>query len=370
MALGLLRRDPTDTDPGETLRALLADPGHPVTAVLASLHSNCFVADLALDLVWMNRRAEQTVGALASAVRSAFGVDAHSLVGTSFHRFFPDPQRLERLLADPAALPRAAEFTVGPLTLSTQVNAVTDGAGRRLGYVVLWEDVTGRQTDYAAFDASVQRLGDASGRIVAASSAGTTNATAVAGSVDRLRGSVESVAKATGDVTPLVAEAVEAVRRGTETLETLQRTSNEIGEFLGLITSVSDQTRLLALNATIEAARAGAAGRGFAVVAEEVKSLAGSTAGSITDIESRISAIQAAAQASVEALRQIDSLVGRVSSAQQQIADEVGGQVSETAEIAAAAARIAQEVGGTATHIDEINRAVTEVTERTARLRQ
>jgi methyl-accepting chemotaxis protein len=57
-------------------------------------------------------------------------------------------------------------------------------------------------------------------------------------------------------------------------MEDLKESVQHIESILGLIASVSSQTRLLALNATIEAARAGEHGLGFAVVAEEVRNLA------------------------------------------------------------------------------------------------
>lgn len=56
--------------------------------------------------------------------------------------------------------------------------------------------------------------------------------------------------------------------------EELKGSSAQIGEIVGLISTIAGQTNLLALNAAIEAARAGEQGRGFAVVAEEVRKLA------------------------------------------------------------------------------------------------
>jgi methyl-accepting chemotaxis protein len=69
-----------------------------------------------------------------------------------------------------------------------------------------------------------------------------------------------------------------AVSNGSKQAQTaaeeLKVSSAQIGEIVGLISTIAGQTNLLALNAAIEAARAGEQGRGFAVVAEEVRKLA------------------------------------------------------------------------------------------------
>lgn len=68
--------------------------------------------------------------------------------------------------------------------------------------------------------------------------------------------------------------------------------TQEIGEILGVIRSIADQTNMLSLNAAIEASRAGVHGRGFAVVAEEVRKLADRSRMATRQIEEIVANIQ------------------------------------------------------------------------------
>jgi len=84
----------------------------------------------------------------------------------------------------------------------------------------------------------------------------------------------------------------ERVKESAVTVESLGSQSDQIGEIVGTIEDIADQTNLLALNAAIEAARAGEQGRGFAVVADEVRALAERTTKATKEIGIMIKSIQ------------------------------------------------------------------------------
>lgn len=63
-----------------------------------------------------------------------------------------------------------------------------------------------------------------------------------------------------------------------EAIEKISSMSAQIGEIIGEINSIAQQTNMLSLNASIEAARVGESGKGFAVVATQVGALAARSA--------------------------------------------------------------------------------------------
>ncbi|EOR24181.1 MULTISPECIES: methyl-accepting chemotaxis protein [Niallia] len=96
-----------------------------------------------------------------------------------------------------------------------------------------------------------------------------------------------------------------SVKESNNSIVLLQERSQEIGQFLNVITEIADQTNLLALNAAIEAARAGEAGKGFAVVAEEVRKLAEQSNESAKQIAVLVNEIQKDTLSSVKTMKRV-----------------------------------------------------------------
>ncbi|MET4685071.1 methyl-accepting chemotaxis protein [Brevundimonas faecalis] len=126
------------------------------------------------------------------------------------------------------------------------------------------------------------------------------------------------------------AQGQAVVGRAVAAMGEIERSSNEIGDIIGVIDEIAFQTNLLALNAGVEAARAGDAGRGFAVVASEVRALAQRSAEAAKEIKTLISASGQQVGAGV-------SLVGQTGEALQRIGDRIERVTSITGEIVASA---------------------------------
>ena len=98
-----------------------------------------------------------------------------------------------------------------------------------------------------------------------------------------------------------IRQLAQEVESASDTIQTLEQETANIGAVLAVIKGIAEQTNLLALNAAIEAARAGEQGRGFAVVADEVRALAARTQESTKDIQQMIERLQAGVQNAVKA---------------------------------------------------------------------
>ena len=105
----------------------------------------------------------------------------------------------------------------------------------------------------------------------------------------------------------------ESIQETSKRIKRLGESSQEIGDIVGLITEIADQTNILALNAAIQASTAGDAGRGFAVVADEVQRLAERAGNATKQIEGLVNTIQADTNEAVKSMEM--STAGVVSGA-------------------------------------------------------
>ena len=98
----------------------------------------------------------------------------------------------------------------------------------------------------------------------------------------------------------------------------------QIGNTVGIVEDIAEQTNMLALNAAVEAARAGEHGKGFAVVAGEIRKLADESKQATTKISSLINDIEQATNSTVmateEGTKEIESGVSLAHSIDNNIA--------------------------------------------------
>lgn len=162
----------------------------------------------------------------------------------------------------------------------------------------------------------------------------------------------------------LMNRIADRVKDSAKTVESLGSRSDQIGEIVGTIEDIADQTNLLALNAAIEAARAGEQGRGFAVVADEVRALAERTTQATKEIGQMIKTIQNETKGAVDIMvageKEVENGTAEAAKsgdALQDILDQINAVTMQVSQMATAA----EQQTATTTEISSNMQQITDV---------
>ena len=161
----------------------------------------------------------------------------------------------------------------------------------------------------------------------------------------------------------------EQIQETSKRIKRLGESSQEIGDIVGLITEIADQTNILALNAAIQASTAGDAGRGFAVVADEVQRLAERASNATKQIEGLVNTIQADTNEAVKSMEMSTS--GVVSGAA--MAEDAGEALKEIEDVSTELSKLIQGISDSArkqsevaNHVSQSMNVIQEITVQTS----
>ncbi len=229
---------------------------------------------------------------------------------------------------------------------------------------------TEMQATAAQMTAASGSTANASQIVAAAATEADSNVQTVAAATEELSASSSEIARQISSVAEKSTRASGEAIKTSEQVNELNSLADSIGEVIGAIKDIAEQTNLLALNATIEAARAGEAGKGFAVVADEVKKLATETASKTVQIDERVGKIQAAIRSTVDAVGRIINDVRDIDHSTATVASAVEEQNAATAEIGRNVSEASTGTQQVAQNIVDVQRSAEETGEAANNLNQ
>ncbi len=129
-------------------------------SAIEGLGTNVLIANADRELVYMNKRSEETLLAVADIIKEELGLSVDELIGGSIDRFHGSrTNEIAKLLSNPKNLPMTTDIKLGPLTLSLEVNGVFDDNGDCIGQVVNWQEVSKQRRLAAEAELMQKELG-------------------------------------------------------------------------------------------------------------------------------------------------------------------------------------------------------------------
>lgn len=265
-------------------------------------------------------------------------------------------------------LDEMANLADGDLTVHTTVTEEITGAiADSVNFTIdaLRSLVTTINSTAVEVNSSTERTQATAAELAEASNKQAREIASASAAISDMAESMEHVTKEADESAEVARKSVEIAQKGAEVVrntinsmdnirEQIQETSKrikrlgessqEIGDIVGLITEIADQTNILALNAAIQASTAGDAGRGFAVVADEVQRLAERAGNATKQIEGLVNTIQADTNEAVKSME--ISTAGVVSGAA--MAEDAGEALKEIEDVSSELSKLIQGISDSA----------------------
>ena len=291
-----------------------------------------------------------------------------------------DAAKIERLLDAVARAAKGdltAEVPIGGEEALDQLGA---GIGKMMGDL---RGVIGQVVMSAtAFADDAEEIANRAGVVAGGSQELGATVEEMNATVDGLTRSIDAIATSTGHANELAkatqdeAETgAKAVARSIEAMDLINRSSEDIGEIVKVISDIANQTNMLAFNAAIEAARAGEHGLGFSVVADEVRKLAERSSQATKEISKlisesvkRVNTGTAISHQASEAFDRIVKGVGKTSEAIAEISHEAREQLLSAREVSVAINHIAEAAEQSAGSCDSIASSTASLNSRAGEL--
>lgn len=211
-----------------------------------------------------------------------------------------------------------------------------------------------------AMSTTVEQTNTLTATAESSSETANDNVASVSSASEHLASSIGEIGRRVSESAEIANAAQTQAENTNKQIRDLVQAADKIGQVVGLISDIAEQTNLLALNATIEAARAGEAGRGFAVVASEVKDLASQTAKATEQITEQITMLQTETTGAAGSIEEIAGTIEQINTITGTVAEAVEQQGSATQEIANSITQAANGTREASAAVSGINEAAVE----------